>query len=71
MNSQVEGIFERVAGPLRRVSDRLAVARCPSCGEPGSLFVDLRTGDFRCGRLPESLLLDQPECSADEGKATR
>lgn len=54
-------LFERVAGPLRKITPRLAVGRCPSCGTPGSLFIDLVTGSWRCGRLPDSLLNEQNE----------
>lgn len=39
MNLKVQQIFERVCGPLRKVSKRLAVARCPSCNTQDSLFI--------------------------------
>lgn len=59
MNLKVEQIFERVCGPLKKLSKRVAVGRCPSCGTDDSLFIDLKTGDWRCGRLPDSLLNEQ------------
>ncbi len=49
-------LFERVAGPLNILNPRLAVGRCPSCGTSNSLFIDLKTGDWRCGRLPDGFL---------------
>jgi hypothetical protein len=48
--------FERVAGPLRVMTERLAVGRCPSCGTQHSLFIDLKTAEWRCGRLPDALV---------------
>ncbi len=56
MLQKTRELFERVAGPLRLVSERLAVGRCPSCNTQDSLFIDLKTGDWRCGRLPNSVL---------------
>ena len=56
MNKQTAKMFERVCGPLKRLSDRLAVGRCPSCRAEDSLFIDLETGDFRCGRVPTALV---------------
>ncbi len=53
--SKERQIFERVAGPLKILNQRLAVGRCPSCGTPNSLFIDLKTGDWRCGRIPSSI----------------
>jgi hypothetical protein len=55
MTGKVETLFERVAGPLTLLHDRLAVGRCPSCGTEKSLFIDLKIGTWRCGRLPSSL----------------
>ena len=49
-------LFERVAGPLKMISPRLAVGRCPSCNEADTLFIDLKTGSWRCGRLPSTIL---------------
>ena len=59
MNKQIVKIFERVCGPLKTLSDRLAVGRCPSCRADDSLFIDLETGDFRCGRVPDALIKSQ------------
>jgi len=56
VNKQTVKIFERVCGPLKRISDRLAVGRCPSCRADDSLFIDLETGDFRCGRVPDAFI---------------
>jgi len=51
----MEELFRRVAGPLKKITPRLAVGRCPSCGEEDALFIDLKTGNWRCGRLPDGL----------------
>lgn len=59
MRKQQLEIFEQVAGPLKIISPRLAVGRCPSCGSDDSLFIDLKTGSWRCGRLPDTLLKKQ------------
>ncbi len=54
--SKTREIFERVAGPLKLITKRLAIGKCPSCGVDDSLFIDLKTGQWRCGRLPETML---------------
>ena len=51
-------LFEKIAGPLKLVNTRLAVGRCPTCGESEALFIDLKTGSFRCGHLPRSFYED-------------
>jgi hypothetical protein len=61
-------LFERVAGPLRLVSNSLAVGRCPSCGTEHSLFIDLQTGDWRCGGLPDALV--RAKEATEEQKST-
>jgi hypothetical protein len=70
MNTRIEMLFERVCGPLKKISDRLAVGRCPSCRAEASLFIDLATGDFRCGRLPDALARNA-ETKADKWLAGR
>ena len=57
----MQDIFEKVAGPLKKITDRLAVGRCPSCREEDALFIDLLTGNWRCGRLPEGFPTDYVE----------
>jgi len=66
MNTQIERIFERVCGPLERLSSRLAVGRCPSCQTDNSLFIDLETGDFRCGRVPDALVAHPKEVKYEQ-----
>jgi hypothetical protein len=55
MSPTIESLFQRVVGPLTFINERLAVGRCPSCGSEKSLFIDLESGTWRCGRLPSSL----------------
>ena len=56
----MEELFSRVAGPLKKITPRLAVGRCPSCGEEDARFIDLKTGSWRCGRLPDGLTEPDP-----------
>ncbi|MCZ6625866.1 MAG: hypothetical protein O7B35_16825 [Deltaproteobacteria bacterium] len=60
-------LFERVAGPLKILNQRLAVGRCSSCGTSDSLFIDLETGAWRCGRLP-STIKDQSGAEKEQVK---
>lgn len=73
MTSKIEPLFERICGPLRHVSKRLAVGRCPSCGTTDSLFIDLKTGDWRCGRLPDGLIegVSEPEAPQPSDRTVR
>jgi hypothetical protein len=65
MSPTTESLFQRVAGPLTLINERLAVGRCPSCGTEKSLFIDLKTGTWRCGRLPSSLSDGDPSTEPD------
>jgi len=68
--SRYEALFEKAVGPLRKINRRLAVGRCPSCGTDDSLFIDLKTGSWRCGRLPDSLLKEGERGESSERQTT-